>query len=333
LLRECRRLDQRGTLRIMTSAGKTENLQIRRLEAADLDAADRIMRLAFGTFLGLPDPMSFMGDADYVRSRRAADPDAAFAAVLDGEVVATNFATHWGSVSFFGPLTVHPRLWDAGIGARLVEAVVDRFDDWGSPHTGLFTFPQSTKHIGLYRRFGFWPRSLTAVMRKPVNPAAARDVVRLSQLAPTAQEAAIAACAGVTDSVLAGLDVSHELRATAAQKLGDTVLLEDASGVAGFAVCHLGAGSEAGSGACYIKFGAVRPGRGADFDRLLAACESLAAAAGAEWLDAGTSYSRPDAMARMNSAGFRAGLNGVSMHRPDEPGYHRGDAYVIDDWR
>ena len=32
----------------------------------DVAAADRVFRLAFGTYLGLPDPMQFAGDADWV---------------------------------------------------------------------------------------------------------------------------------------------------------------------------------------------------------------------------------------------------------------------------
>jgi hypothetical protein len=35
---------------------------------ADLPEADRIVRLAFGTFLGIPDPASFMGDASFAHS-------------------------------------------------------------------------------------------------------------------------------------------------------------------------------------------------------------------------------------------------------------------------
>ena len=31
--------------------------------------------------------------------------------------------------------------------------------------------------------------------------------------------------------------------------------------------------------------------------------------------------------------GFAADFIGVTMHRPDEPGYSRPDACVIDDWR
>jgi len=49
------------------------NVTVRPLQEAELDEADRIMRVAFGTFVGLADPGAFMGDADYVRTRWAAD--------------------------------------------------------------------------------------------------------------------------------------------------------------------------------------------------------------------------------------------------------------------
>ena len=42
---------------------------VRALEDEDLDEAARVVRLAFGTFLGVPDPSSFWNDRDYVHSR------------------------------------------------------------------------------------------------------------------------------------------------------------------------------------------------------------------------------------------------------------------------
>ena len=53
------------------------NLLIKPLPAGDLAEADRVFRVAFGTFLGLPNPIEFFGDADYVRTRWLADPSAA----------------------------------------------------------------------------------------------------------------------------------------------------------------------------------------------------------------------------------------------------------------
>src|SRR5436189_4299245 len=133
------------------------DITVRPLQESDLSGADKIMRLAFGTFIGLPDPMAFMGDANYVRTRWIANPSAAFAAEVNGELVGSNFATNWGSVGFFGPLTIRPDFWDRGVGKRLMESVIELFDKWETRHAGLFTFPHSQKHVGLYQNFGFWP--------------------------------------------------------------------------------------------------------------------------------------------------------------------------------
>ncbi|MFG3035060.1 GNAT family N-acetyltransferase [Streptomyces sp. NPDC048253] len=133
------------------------SVSVRSLAEPDLDRADEIFRVAFGTFLGAPEPETFFGTADYVRTRWAADPHAAFAATVEGEVVGSNFAANWGSVGFFGPLTVRPDLWDQGIGRRLMEPVMACFDTWENRHLGLFTFSHSPKHLELYRRYGFWP--------------------------------------------------------------------------------------------------------------------------------------------------------------------------------
>ena len=48
---------------------------------------------------------------------------------------------------------------------------------------------------------------------------------------------------------------------------------------------------------------------------------------------AGVSTGRRDAYRMLGERGYRADLIGVAMHRLDEPGYHRPDAVVIDDWR
>ena len=131
----------------MLTTEATSELGVRPLREADLNAADHVMRLAFGTFIGLPEPETFMGDADFVHTRWRTDPSAAFAAERAGAIVGSNFATRWGSVGFFGPLTIRPDLWDRGIGQRLMEPVMDCFTRWHSMHTGLFTFSHSQKHL------------------------------------------------------------------------------------------------------------------------------------------------------------------------------------------
>jgi GNAT superfamily N-acetyltransferase len=306
------------------------------LKEEHLAEADRIFRLAFGTFLGLPNPLAFMGDAVLVRPRWMADPAATLGAFVDGELVGSNFVANWGSVGFFGPLTVRPDLWDQGIARQLLDPTMALFERWGTTHAGLFTFPHSTKHIHLYQSYGFWPRYLTAVMSKPVGRGLDVGEWRsYALLSADAQTECLEACRELTDALYPGLDLAGEIQAVQAQGLGDTVLLSGDGRLTGFAICHLGPGSEAGSGGCYIKFGAVRPGETAprDFDRLLQACERLAHDRGAERLAAGVSTARHDAYHAMRARGFRTDMLGVTMQRPNEPGYHRPDVFAVDDWR
>ena len=74
-----------------SAKGKVGEVTVRPLREADLDAADRVKRLAFGTFLGFPDPLSFVDSTRYVHTRWRADPSSAFAAELAGEVVGSVF--------------------------------------------------------------------------------------------------------------------------------------------------------------------------------------------------------------------------------------------------
>src|SRR5579862_5240105 len=143
--------------------------QVRKMQKSDVPIARSILRLAFGTFLGLPDPNSFAADKDYIGTRWKANPDAALVAEVDGAVVGSNIVTNWGSFGFFGPLTIQPEFWNRGVAQSLLAATVDLFERWAVREAGLFTFAQSSRHIHLYQKFGFWPRFLTAIMEKPVS--------------------------------------------------------------------------------------------------------------------------------------------------------------------
>lgn len=135
-----------------------------------------------------------------------------------------------------------------------------------------------------------------------------------------------------------------DIRAVAVQGLGDTVLLWDAEDhkdhkdherLAGLAVCHYGAASEAGSDTCYLKFAAVQPGSraGEDFGRLLDACAALAVARGVSRLVAGVNTARHEAYQAMRARGMRVDMYGIAMQRRNEAGYNRAGVYLIDDWR
>jgi hypothetical protein len=217
-----------------------------------------------------------------------------------------------------------------------MEATVALFDRWGTAHAGLFTFAHSAKHLGLYQKFGFWPRFLTPVMTKPaVAGQQSSWAIRYTELPPAERVRALDACRELTATAYQALDLEREIRAVEGQNLGEIVLLDDSSDLAGMAVCHLGAGTEAGSRGCYIKFGLARPGPGAErrFGALLDACEALAVDHQADHVELGVNAGRHEAYAAVMARGYRTGLVGVSMHRANDEGYSRPGTWLIDDWR
>lgn len=137
----------------------------------------------------------------------------------------------------------------------------------------------------------------------------------------------------MTDTIHSGLDVERGISAANLQRLGETVLLWRDDDLAGFAVCHFGAGTGAGSGTCYIKFGAVRNGAAKDFADLLNACALLAADESASRLVAGVNMGHHRAYRELLDRGFRTELEGVALHRGNDADYRDPDVFVMDDWR
>ena len=310
-------------------------VSVRQMQQRDLSSARSIMQIAFGTFIGVADPVNFSADRDYVFTRWKADPSAALVAEIQGAVVGSNFATNWGSFGFFGPLTVKPELWNKGVAQSLLAATMDLFESWKVREAGLFTFAQSGRHVHLYQKFGFWPRFLTAIQAKPIGAVRSGAWSRYSELSDNQREEALRACRDLTDSIFEGLDVTREIRSIQEQSLGDTVLLWGGDAVDAFAVCHCGQGTEAGANVCYIKFAAVKPGPNSEkvFGRLLDACEALGAERGMKRLEAGVNLNRSQAYRALLERGFRTEIQGVAMHRADLPAYNRPDVFILDDWR
>jgi GNAT superfamily N-acetyltransferase len=304
-------------------------IKISSLKRQEIPEADRIFRLAFGTLLGLPNTADFMGDRDLLTPRWRSKHVAVLAARERGRLIGTNVVTRWGSFGFFGPLTVLPEYWDRGVGQRLLEETMSVFDRWGVRHTGLYTLPHSPKHVGLYQKFGYWPRFLTAIMTRTPEAAATAPVL-LSTLPKAQKEEAIRVCAKLAGKIDKGLDLTEEIRAVLQQRIGDVVLTYTRKTLDGFAVCHSGPGSEGGAKVCYVKFAAALGGDG--FTRLLEAIDAYGGSRGVS-IEAGVNLAREDACKRMRAHGYRTTMQGVAMHRPHAAGFNHADAYVIDDWR
>jgi GNAT superfamily N-acetyltransferase len=302
----------------------------------DLDAADRIMRSAFGAIRGLDDPASAFGDADLVRTRFRAAPDAAWVAEGSDGVVGSVFAARWGSFGFFGPLSVDPALWDRGIGSRLLEPVLEAFRRWALRQAGLYTFVDSPRHLGLYRKHGFSPGAQTVITAKSPQGRGSGGYELVSGEPGGPSAALLGEIRRLTGGVFAGLDLDREIVAVHTQAIGDTILLRRAGALDGVAVCHRGAGSEAGGETCYVKFAAARGGDGsaARFEDLIDACEAFTTESGLSRLVAGVNTGCLDAYHRLLARGFAVVQMGISMWlRPDAHRFDSPDDYVINDLR
>lgn len=305
------------------------SIEVRPLRESDLDEADRIFRLAFGTFLGMPEPIAFAAGADLIGTRwRASRHNMTFGAFDGDMLIGTNVATRWGSFGFFGPLTILPDYWDKGIAQMLLGPTMDAFDQWGVRAAGLFTFPQSPKHLALYQKYEFWPQHLTAIMAKPVV-----DLIEHIGLFSGPRNELLAGARSITEATFAGLDLTDEIEAVIDQNLGEVVALYERDMLTAFAICHIGVGSEAGPDAAFIKFAAARPGAQKHFAELLMACEATAARRGMATLVAGVNAACHSAYLAALAHGFRTQFSGVAMQRRNDPGYLASDAFVIGDWR
>lgn len=168
-----------------------------------------------------------------------------------------------------------------------------------------------------------------AVLGGPVHPPAA--ATRLSEYRD--RSSALRGCARLTTALHTGLDATGELVATLDHELGDVVLIGEPAQPDGVAICHVGRGTEAGSGIGYVKFAAARPDVTGALARILRACDALAAERGATRLVAGVATARREAYRQLLAAGFRTDCLGVAMHRPDTPGHDRPGVLVLDDRR
>lgn len=304
-------------------------IDVRALPPDDLDAADAVLRDAFATMLGA----DVLGGTDPLRTRFRAAHVIVLGGYVDGEPAGSIAVTGWGGVGTVGPLSVRPDRWGCGVGGALVAAAVAVLGERGVTEQSLFTFPGSPRHVELYRRFGFWPHQLVAVTSRTIEAGSVLTPVAARLRGFCGRSAGLAGCAALTAEMHPGLDPTAEIVATLDHGLGDVVLLGEPARPDAFAICHVGAGTEAGAGVGYVKFAAARPGVPSALARVLRACDALAAESGAVRLVAGVATARRTAYRELLGAGFRTDSLGVAMHRPDGPGHDRPEVLVLDDRR
>ena len=154
-----------------------------------------------------------------------------------GEMIAFNIAHASGAEGWMGPLAVHPEWQGVGLGKTIVRAGVDWLTARDTRVIGLETMPRTMDNIGFYSMLGFVPARLTITLTLEAARAEA-PVSLLSKMPSSLRDDLIDACQAVTESRITGYDYTREIRLTSELGLGDTVLLERAGRVRGFAIFH-----------------------------------------------------------------------------------------------
>jgi GNAT superfamily N-acetyltransferase len=154
-----------------------------------------------------------------------------------GELIAFNIAHASGVEGWMGPLAVLPEWQGIGLGKAVVGAGVDWLAGRQTAVIGLETMPRTMDNIGFYSALGFVPARLTITLTAEAARADA-PVSLLSRMSAALRDDFVAACRSLTEARVPGYDYSREMLLTDELGLGDTVLLERAGRVRGFAIFH-----------------------------------------------------------------------------------------------
>ena len=206
--------------------GRLPKVQIRRIRKGDLSKVKDVLEQSFGDFLerqlGTRPRQAFNG-AQYVHHRWLMEPWGCFVAEEDGsKIVGAALAVTWGTLGLLGPVAVLTHYHNQTIAQQLMRAAQDFFEENKATLHGAVTYPTSAKHLALYHKFGYKPKSLTAVMsraleRGTARPALPKPVVkgaltvrRFSGLEETKKKAALTRFHRITNGVCRGLELAKE---------------------------------------------------------------------------------------------------------------------------
>jgi predicted N-acetyltransferase YhbS len=197
-----------------------EPILIREARPADGEAIGRLTYEAFRVFhesRGFAPDFPDLATAVGLARANIADPTV-FAVVAErgGQVVGANFLSEGDAIRGVGPIAVDPALQDAGVGRRLMQAVIDR----GADALGIRLLQDAfnAKSMALYTALGFDPREPVALLTG-VPRGLPPERARVRPMTPADLRAAAALCRRVH-----GFARTADLQAALAQ--GAPVVLE-----------------------------------------------------------------------------------------------------------
>ena len=164
-------------------------------------------------------------------------------------LVAFNVAHRSGSEGWMGPLAVRPDRQGLGLGQVIVRAAIDALTQAKVSTIGLETMPRTVDNIGFYSRLGFLPGALTVTLTGEVpDRPARRGGLRLGALPEDERADLLRRCQARLARAAPGYDFTREHQLTLELEIGDTVVVERAGAVQGFALYHSAPLAEARGG-------------------------------------------------------------------------------------
>src|SRR3989442_11189125 len=161
--------------------GRLPKIQVRRVRKGDLSKVRDVFEQTFGDFLERQlgtRPRQAFGGAQYVHHRWLMEPWGCFVAEEDNaKIVGAALAVTWGTVGVMGPVAVLTHYHNQSIAQQLMRAVQEFFDENKATLHGGVTYPTSAKHLALFHKFGYKPKSLVAVMSRPLDRGGARPAL------------------------------------------------------------------------------------------------------------------------------------------------------------
>ncbi|HEU5195215.1 MAG TPA: GNAT family N-acetyltransferase [Methylomirabilota bacterium] len=332
--------------------GRLPKVQVRRVRKGDLSKVKDVFEQSFGDFLerqlGTRPRQAFNG-AQYVHHRWLMEPWGCFVAEEDSaKIVGAALAVTWGTVGVVGPVAVLTHYHNQSIAQQLLRAVQEFFDENKATLHGGVTYPTSAKHLALYHKFGYKPKSLVAVMSRSLDRAGTRPPVvkppvakgaltvrRFSTLEETKKKAALTRFHKVTNGICRGLELAKEVEIVDGLALGDTLLLERGTDLIGFAIYHAPGVSEAPTGALYVKYLAIDPRhrKPEHLEQFVTAIEELAQEQGLPRVILPVYLRYWLAYSTLVKCGYQVDFTMVRLQKGKPEDYEDAADLVLDDWR
>lgn len=248
----------------------------------------------------------------------------------EGRMVAFNMVHRSGTEGWMGPLAVRPDRQGEGLGSTMVRTGIEWLRTQGATTIGLETMPRTVDNIGFYSRIGLVPGRLTVTLVHEVPRRSVGSAELLSGSGPAWMDR-LEECRQLADRLVPGVDFTRELALTRDLSIGDTTLVRNGAGLAGFALWHstpLAAGRPKEE-LRILKLVAATPDA---FDSLIQAVQRSASAERVSRVAIRCQTEFPQAYLRLIELGYRVHWTDLRMLLQDFPQRRPSEGILMSNW-